>query len=67
MRSPDIDAWNAWREQERNKRRHMTLAEYRVWSRIGDSISDHTSTDAFPGGITIDLRPAPIIGRTSDD
>lgn len=61
-----IADWFAWRETERRKHRVMTLSEYRAWIVTGDSISHPSTTDAFPGGITIqfDARPGFIFGRT---
>ncbi|WP_162918496.1 hypothetical protein [Taklimakanibacter deserti] len=55
-----------WREEMRRKHRTMTIGEYMAWCRGGDAISCPSSTDAFPGGITILLNTPPIIGKVTD-
>lgn len=61
--SPEAQAFMDWREIERKKHRVMTWAEYETWCHRGDAISHPSSSNAFPGGITIQFGP-PIIGRT---
>ncbi len=58
------DEWLAWRDAEKKKHRVMTLGEYMAWSRGGDLISHPTSSNAFPGGLTILFNTPPVIGRT---
>lgn len=40
-------------------------AEYAVWRYSGDGISHPSSSNAFPGGLTILFGP-PILGKTVD-
>lgn len=66
--SQEVEEWMEWRERERHKHRTMTSAEYYAWCFSGDVISHPSSSDAFPGGITIDFsggREAAILGKTS--
>lgn len=60
-----IDEFDAWRKRERLKHRVMTQAEYAVWRYSGDGISHPSSSNAFPGGLTI-LFGLPILGKTVD-
>jgi len=56
----------AWRQAEKRKHRIMTWSQYRAWIQGGDAISHPSTSNAFPGGLTIvpDDTPLPIIGRT---
>lgn len=63
-----LDDWLDWREAERNKHRIMTLYEYRIWLIGGDAISCPTSSDSFPGGLTITGPATPyIVGRKPNE
>lgn len=60
----EVEEFFDWRNQMRAKHRTMTIAEYRAWCHVGDLISDHRSTNAFPGGLTIILgRDSGIFGK----
>lgn len=61
-----VEDFFAWREEQRQKHRVMTLAEYSAWCRNGDAISCPTSSNAITGGLTIRLDASPIIGRVID-
>lgn len=68
--SPEVEEWMDWRDRERRKHRLMTLHEYRMWCVVGDAISDPSTSNAFPGGLTIILakgRDDFILGKTSND
>ncbi len=54
-----------WVERERSKHRVMTAAEYNAWCKVGDAISYPSTSNCFPGGITITFGPDDgIMGRT---
>lgn len=61
-----LDEIFAWRAAEKKKHRVMTWSQYQAWCIGGDSISHPSSTNPFPGGLTItpDDTPLPVIGKT---
>ena len=63
----ELDKWFEWRDRQRQRPRTMTLGEYECWCRGGDMISDPTTANAFPGGLTITFSGPAIIGRFADD
>jgi len=66
--SDPVEEFFKWADEQRQKHRVMTMAEYQAWLIAGDAISDHTSTNPFPGGLTIRFnKGSSIIGRTLDD
>lgn len=68
--SPEAEEFFAWRNQMRQKHRVMTWAEYNSWCRSGDIISHPSTSNCFPGGLTIDFRggrESGIMGRCVDE
>jgi hypothetical protein len=58
-----INAWFDWRERMNRRHRTMTYAEYVIWCRGGDLISDPTCNNGLGGGVTITLDPPSVIGK----
>lgn len=56
-----------WRNEQRQRRRVMTMGEYSLWAKHGDFFDSPSSASAFRGGLTIifDNRP-PMYGGFED-
>lgn len=62
-----VEEFFRWRDVERRKHRYMTVAEHRAWCIAGGILSHPYSSNAFPGGITIDFSSpdSGIFGTTT--